>query len=168
MARTTVQQNFLSSVGFRFSISRLPNTSFFVQSANVPGLDASPTEIPNPFKTIYRPGDKMMFNDLIVNVRMDSKLKTYEEIANWMFGLYYPEGFEQYAALEAGEGLYSDATLTILTPKGNPMLDFTFKEIFPINIGDLEMDTTATDVEYITCSITFKTNGFTLKNHLTR
>lgn len=168
MARQNIQQNFLSSVGFKFSINRLPNTTFYIQSANVPGLDGGVSEQPNPFKTIYRAGDKLTFNDLVVTVRMDSKLETYEEIADWMFGLYYPESFEQQQELIDGAGLYSDATLTILTPKGNPMLDFKFKDIFPYNLGELQMDTTASDVDYLTCTMTFKVNGFELINHLTR
>ena len=169
MARQSLQQNFLSSVGFRFSIKRLPNTSFYVQSANIPGLEGGVSETPNPFKTIYRAGDKVTFNDLIVTVRMDSKLKTYEEIANWMFGLYYPDSFEQFKELEESpDGPYSDATLTVLTPKGNPMLDFTFKDIFPISLGSLQMDTTVSDVDFLTCDITFKINGFKLTSHLTR
>jgi hypothetical protein len=168
MTRTTIQQNFLSSVGFRLSIKRLPNTSFYVQSVNIPGLDGGISELPNPFKTIYTPGDKVTFGDLVVTVRMDAKLKTYEEIANWMFGLYYPDSFEQFSDLQKGDGLYSDATLTILTPKGNPMLDFNFKDIFPVNLGELQMDTAVSDIDMLTCTITFKTNGLELKNHLTR
>lgn len=154
-----VQQNFLSPVEFKFVIHRLPNVAFFVQQVNIPGLTTGVTEQPNPFKVIYRHGDKVDFDDLEVIVRVDENMETYKEIFNWIVGLTKPHNFSEYANLVEGDGLYSDATLYIMNSNKNANIQIEFKDIFPTSLGQIQMDTTSSDIVYPTTTITFKTNG---------
>ena len=40
--------------------------------------------------------------------------------------------------------------------KNNPIVEIDFKNVFPTSIGGLSFDGGATDVEYLTCDVTFK------------
>ena len=51
--------------------------------------------------------------------------------------------------------LFSDATLTILSNKNNPIVDVTFRDLYPVAITALDYNQAATDVEYMTASVDF-------------
>ena len=51
--------------------------------------------------------------------------------------------------------LFSDATLTILSNKNNPIVNVTFRDLYPVAITALEYNQAATDVEYLTASVDF-------------
>jgi hypothetical protein len=158
-----LQQNFLSPTGFKFVIKRLPTVSFFVQTATVPGLSSGSTDIATPFKNIHFAGDKLLYNDFEITIRVDEKMVSFIEIYKWIIGLTKPESFDEYKQLlQSPDGLYSDATLTILDSKGNPSMDINFEHIFPVFLGDLRMDTTMDNISYISTRIIFRHNGYKL------
>ena len=64
-------RNFLSSVGFRFTLSRARKVSFLSNSANIPGLQLGVAEQPNYLKNIDLPGDKMFFDDFVLRFIVD-------------------------------------------------------------------------------------------------
>lgn len=163
MVAANIKQNYLSPIEFRFLIKRLPYTEFFTQSANVPGLSISATEMATPFKTLYFSGDNVTFNEFTVNVRVDENMNNYQEIFNWIVGLSFPDNFDQYANLSAGDGIYSDATLMIMTSGKNPNLQIVYKDIFPTSLGDIQLNTTSGDVDYATCDITFKIASYEIR-----
>lgn len=159
-----MQQNFLSPIGFRFTIKRLPNVEFFIQGATVPGINMSPTLSATPFKTLRFAGDKLEHETFTVTVRLDEYMESYNEIFNWMVGLTKPDSFDQYKNLKGSDnGLYSDASLIILDSKGNPGIEVHYKDVFPVSLSTINFDTTQTDVNYATCDITFEHNGHTVK-----
>ena len=51
--------------------------------------------------------------------------------------------------------LFSDATLTILSNKNNPIVNVLFRDIYPVALSALDFTQTATDVEYQTAVIDF-------------
>ena len=51
--------------------------------------------------------------------------------------------------------LFSDATLTILSNKNNPILNVFFRDMYPVVLGALDYTQTATDVEYMTSTVDF-------------
>lgn len=157
------QQNFLPMTGFRFNIKRLPNVSFFVQSVNIPGISMNADETATPFGTIYRVGDKITSEDLTLTIRSDEDLDAFSEIHGWMTSATKAKGFSGYETLvNSDDGLYSDATLTILNSKKNSNKILTFQNIFPISLGSINMDVTPSDVSYATFDVTFKYNTYTL------
>ena len=162
MPNLNIKQNFLSPTGFRLVFSRLPNIVYFVQSANVPGMGSGVTEQPTPLKTVYRHGDRIEYQDFVANIRVDEYVAGYKEIVGWLKGLTYPEEFAQHANLIAGYGLYSDATLFLLDSKQNPGVQVKFVDMFPTNIGDIAMNTTESDINYVTCDITFRYASYTI------
>lgn len=153
-------QNFFSAKNFDFSIQRLPNVEFFVQSVNLPGLNLPVTDQTTPFANIPRPGSKLQFDDFSVTVRLDENLVCYKEVYNWVTGMTNPNNFSQYTTLQANGGIFSDASLIILNSKGNPKVAFNFKGIFPIGISSIQLNTTNSTTEYATATITFKYTTF--------
>ena len=51
--------------------------------------------------------------------------------------------------------LFSDATLTILTSKNNPVTEVRFSDLFPISLSGLAYNQQANDTDYLTASVTF-------------
>ena len=52
--------------------------------------------------------------------------------------------------------MYSDATLTILSNKNNPLVEVRFSDLFPVSLSALNYDNAATDVDYLTAQISFR------------
>jgi len=52
--------------------------------------------------------------------------------------------------------LYSDATLFVLTSKNNSNIEIRFRDIYPISLSGLDYNQQATDVDYLTASVTFQ------------
>ena len=52
--------------------------------------------------------------------------------------------------------MYSDATLTILSNKNNPLIEVRFSDLFPVSLSALNYDNAATDVDYLTAQISFR------------
>lgn len=158
-----IKPNYLSPIETRFTIKRLPNVSFFTQSVNVPGLNLGETVIPTPFKSIIQHGDKLEYDSLNIQVAMDENMNSFIEVRNWIIGLSKPNNFEQYANLQAGDGVYSDATLIILNSSKNPNIEITFKNLFPTSLGEIAFDTRDTDIPVPVCSMSFKFSEYDLK-----
>jgi len=153
--------NFLSSVEFRFTIKRLPNVEFFIQGANLPGINTGYTTQPSPFKNIYRHGDKLEYDELILTCIVDEQMQSYIETWNWLESLAKPRSFDQYKAIkESEDGLYSDATLTILNSSKNANIEIQFEDLFPTAVSGIELDTKQTDVNPPTVTLTFRYNAY--------
>ena len=159
---TPSNKNFLSPLGFKFFVKKLPNVNFFAQKANIPGISIGATpEQANPFVAIPYQGDHAQFNELEVTFRVDENLQNFLEIQNWIRALTFPEEFEQFAALfkakpGSGDGLKSDASLVITTNGKNPNFECLFQDIFPISISDLVFDTTDESVNYLDATVQFR------------
>ena len=53
-------------------------------------------------------------------------------------------------------GILSDATLTILSAKNNPIKEVRFRDIFPVSLTGVNYSQQAGDVQYLTSSVSFK------------
>ena len=51
--------------------------------------------------------------------------------------------------------MFSDATLSILSNKNNPIVEVTYRDIFPVSLSALEYNQEATDVEYLRADAEF-------------
>lgn len=157
---TPANKNFLSPLGFRFNLMRAPNLSFNIQDVRVPGIQLGEVSTPTPFLRIPN-SDGITYNPLSISFRVSEDMDDYLEIHNWMIGLGAPESFDQYKALSAvtpgnPRTVYSDITLVVLNSSMRSNIKFTFYDAFPISLGDLQFNTTDTDVNYIQCTADFR------------
>lgn len=175
--RQIQNRNFLSPVGFKFTLARAPKIAFFTNSVNLPGLDLGVAQQSTYLKMIPVPGDMLTFNDFSLRFLIDENLENYLEIQNWIRGLGFPDSLKQIYDLQkekslTGEpfssnqqmNLYSDGTLQILTSNENVQYYVKFKDMFPTSLSDIEFDATDTDIQYFTCTATFKYGIYDITN----
>ena len=160
-------RNFLSPVGFKFSLKRSPGVAYFCNEANIPDMSLSIAEQPTYLRDIPLPGDKIDFGDLSLRFMVDEDLTNYMEIQNWIRGLGYPERVSEYQDLEKKayiqqtfgkkrQDIYSDGTLQILSNNLVPKFQVLFDDLFPYSISTVTFDATDTDIEYFTADVSFK------------
>ena len=160
-------RNFLSPVGFKFSLKRAPGVAFFCNQANIPSMDLGIAEQPTYLKNIDVPGDKIQFGDLTLRFLVDEDLVNYMELQRWIRGLGYPESMDEFRKLEgeavlpgnfgnAGDDIYSDGTLQILSSNLVPSFQVVFTDLFPYTLSTVTFDATDTDIEYFTADVGFK------------
>ena len=160
-------RNFLSPVGFKFSLKRAPAVAFFCNQANIPSMDLGIAEQPSYLKNIDVPGDKIQFGDLTLRFLVDEDLVNYMELQRWIRGLGFPDSMKDFKDLEKeavikpsfankGDNIYSDGTLQILSSNLVAKFNVNFKDLFPVSLSTITFDATDTDIEYFTAEATFK------------
>lgn len=157
-------RNFLSPIGFKFTLNKAPKVAFFSNASNIPSIDLGIANQPNYLRDIPHPGDKMEFEDFTLRFLVDENLENYMEIQNWMRGLGFPENLKEIYKLQENEtnnqvsmrNIYSDGTLIVLSSNNNLNFQIVFRDMFPYRLTSLQFDATNQDVEYFTAEVTFK------------
>ena len=168
-------RNYLSPLGFKLIISKIPKVDFLCQAANIPSISMGTAVQPTYLKDLPVPGDKPVYDDLTVRFIIDENMENYLSLNKWITGLGYPESLQQYQQLaDVGPDLetrdntnprwfeFSDATLQILSSNYQPNIGVNFKGCFPISVSTLEFDSSQRDYSYFTCEATFKYDYYTI------
>lgn len=162
--KTPTNTNFVESQNFKFIIKKTPTINYFVQNVNVPGISLDNVEEPNPFVKIPHSGDHIMYDDLMINFKVNEDLSNYLEIHNWIKRIGFPKTFESYdneantSILHntSGEGEYSDMTIMVLTSHRNPSFEIVFRKAFPVSLSSIIFDSTMPDASYLEAAATFR------------
>ena len=149
-AKQIENRNFLSPVGFKFSLGKTPKADFFCTSARIPELSLQTTTQPGYLKDIDVPGEKLSFGDLTLRFLVDEDMVNYMAIHNWLTGLGFPETTKDFADLTTdADGLknqleeqFSDGSLSILNSNYRVSTIVKFQDLFPVSLTSLEFDTT--------------------------
>jgi len=164
--------NFLSPLGYRFSIKKMPTVNFFIQSVALPSVTVGELPLPTAFSTkLQFPGDLVTFGDLVCTFRVDEDMANYLEIFNWIKSITRIDGFDaadgqatawgkEIDAPMGEEKVFSDATLHILNSAMNPNKEIQFTDCYPTSLTDVPFNTTLSDVDYVECTATFKFRKF--------
>ena len=165
--------NFLSPLGAKFSIKKLPTVNFFVQGVAIPSMIVGELPVGTPFSAkIQMPGDLVTFGDLVLTFRVDENMDNYLEIYNWMRAITRIDNFETDSTAWGNAGtfdmtkddnVYSDATLTVLNSAMNPNRFVKFTDCYPTSLSDVPFNTTLADVDYVECTATFKFRKFDIE-----
>jgi hypothetical protein len=163
LANQIGNRNFLSPVGFKFTLAKEPKVTFFCNSARIPEISLGTAIQPSYLKDIDVPGDKLSYGDFSLRFLVDENLENYMAIHNWITGLGYPESAEQYKNFITNEDqirdpkiAFSDGSLHILNSNYRNTAIVKFKDLFPIYLTSLEFEATDTDIQYFTAEVTFK------------
>lgn len=161
--------NYLSPIGFNFSIQKIPHANYFLQTANLPSVQLGDVETPSPFIAIPQIGDHLRYGDLFVTFKVDEDMKNYLELYNWMLQLGFPESFNQskeiYGTTEGKNkfkqnAAFSDATLTVTNSAMQPNLSILYEDVYPVSLSDITFSTQETSVNYIECQVSFRYRQF--------
>ena len=160
-------QNFLGKHGFRFGIKKLPNTNFFVEGCNIPGISITPVIIGSPLVNLPYSGDHIDYEEFSLTFKVDEDLTAYMDVYTWMTQLGFPEDTSQYATIAAkskisGDGIFSDASLIILDAKKRSNYELTFNNAFPVSLSTIQLGYTVIDVEYLTATAQFRYDSFSM------
>ena len=144
--------NPLADVQFRFDVAALPNTSFFIQTVNLPGIALEGATIATPqLQNFSRHTGIITYEPLGVTFMIDEYLKNWQEIHAWIVG---------------DEDKYTSAVLTILSSSMNPTLEIHFKDIFPTSLSEIPFNSTTTDPVYQVATVSFNYTEYIIKNLL--
>jgi len=157
-------RNYLSNVGFNFTLARFPKVDFFSNTANLPGLTLGTVNAPNYLKELPLAGDRLVFEDFSLQFIVDEQLQNYLAIHNWMKGLGFPDSIGDFMDLVTDEDnnqfnmdlQYSDGTLNVLNNQFNTVSKVKFNGLFPVSLSGLQFDATNTDYQNLTATVTFK------------
>ena len=159
-------KNFLSPVGFKFLIERIPTVEFFCQTVNLPEISIGNRTIETRVKAYDTPGDKMTFGDLNLTFLINENMDNYYEIYKWMKGLSNPrheEEFHNYlrGVKEVGrqsnfQKATTDARLLVLDSNFQTVTTTVFMNVFPISLSGVRFSADPTDIDYVTADATFK------------
>ena len=180
LSRQPTKLDYASPTQFRFVIGQLPKVEFFTVGTNLPGITLSEAIQNTPFKDISMPGNKLEYEDLSVTFIVDEYLENYTSMHEWLTAFGFPKNREQFSTFRsttsnaptdtrgsskdigdvgvstAMRGMFSDATLVVLSNKNNPIVQVNYADIFPTSLSPLEFNQNATDVEYLQATATFK------------
>jgi hypothetical protein len=163
--------NYLSQLGYRLIIHRLPEVEYFLQRVNIPGINVGAANRPTPFASPVPYSGDITFNDLNFTFKLDAEMKSYLSIWRWMVGLGFPENFGQYKELATSqkelssfeEGMVtSNIKLMLLNNKHNPIYEIDFYSCWPTSLSDLTLTSTDTTVDYLTVEASFKYTYYTI------
>ncbi len=140
-------RNFLSPVGFKFSLAKFPKISFFCNSASIPEISLGTFQQPSYLKQIDIPGEKLTYGDLDIRFLVDENMENYMAVHNWLRGLGFPESPQQFIdkttdsdGIRDLEEQFCDGGLHILN----------------VSLTSLNFDATETDINYFTASASFR------------
>lgn len=154
--------NFLSPFGFRFTMSKMPNIMYFVQSFDFPRLSLNTTkDIQTPFNKIMMAGDHVDFDNFSITFKIDENMKDYFEIYDWIIATGFPENFDQYKSIAqnpqtSGKGVIVNADLIVLNSAMRPSIKITFSDVLPVSLSGFKFDSTNIELNYITATAEFK------------
>ena len=156
-------RNFLSPLGFKFTLGKFPKAAFFSNSARIPEIVLGTIRQPGYLKDIDIPGEKLEYGDLSLRFLVDENLENYMDIHNWLTGLGFPETPQQFTDKTTDEESqrdmneqWSDGSLSILNSNFRTIAIVKFSDLFPTSLTSLDFDATETDVNYFTAEATFK------------
>ena len=161
--KQVANRNFLSGVGFKFSLTKFPKVDFFSNSARIPELSLELTQQASYLKNIDVPGERLSYGDFTLRFLVDENMENYQSIYNWLTGLGFPETTKEFAEIIKDKDgqrdpkeAFCDGTLRILNSNYREVGKVKFNDLFPISLTSLEFDATNTDVQYFTAEATFK------------
>ncbi len=174
---------------FKFQTTKLPRVEFNCIQANIPGISLTELTQPTRLMPIRIPGNDLTFEDLSITFIVDEDLNNYRSVHDWMAALAQVDSDDKYRALitdggdrmplsqqnnsqDAGRvtnatpdgAIFSDGKLIILSARNIPLVEITFRDTYPKSLSALEYNQNATDVEYLTASVTL---GYKLHEYTT-
>ena len=159
-------KSFLSNNKYEFVIDRLPHVKFFLQSITLPDISLNGAQVPNPYVLVNLPNNTLNFSELTLTYIMDEEMRSWKEIYDWITNLGNPEGLNKLGTLtrEAGRSnsITSDASLLVKSNANNPLIKFTFRDIFPSTLTGVTFSSVDSQ-EFLTGTIIFLYTHYTVE-----
>ena len=158
--------NFLQPTAFQMPIDRqhFTNLQFFCQTVLHPSLNVNAIEVPfRRVSTVPFAGDKLTFTELTCIIIVDENLNSYTEMYNWMQRVVQTPDRPSTKQDVTKPPTYCDMTLSILSSHNNKIRQIKYNDSLPVSLGDMTLESTSGDVQFITFPATFRFSTFELK-----
>jgi hypothetical protein len=110
------------------------------RKAMVPGLSVPEIKTQTPYLAVTDFEPKLEFNNLTVEYMIDETFYTYHMMLFWMLMKKHPEYFQSGIDQSYKEGLFVTASLIILDNHNAKAAEFTFYDLHPIRLDDVELN----------------------------
>jgi hypothetical protein len=162
----TTNTSYLQPTGFKLVMDRrnFPNLEYFAQSVVHPSASTPTVDIPTARLTNAAfSGDKIDYSELSCTIIMDEEMKGYEEMLNWMERIVQtPARTARQVLNNDGSSHEADITLSVLSSANNVTRQIRYANAVPVSISEVMFESTVGDIQYITFSVTFRFDYFTL------
>ena len=148
-----IDQNNLSQLNFKFKLERTPDIEYRAQTVSLPGLSLGSATMPTPRVPIPFPGN-ILYGDLNLTFLVGENMRDYLSLFDWMNALGQPDSFDQYRDFR------SDCSVFILNSNLKVNFVVKFTEAFPVELSGIEFDTTLSETQYATSTISFRFTRF--------
>lgn len=151
----TDNQNYLKATSFQFKLQKAPKMTYNCQMGPLPGLSFDNIPVfSGGGNTIplHLAATNPTYDELNLTFLIDEKLENWLEIHNWMTSTQNAKEFENVEGTIDG---MSDGTLILLSSAYNPLVQINFYNMFPKSITGIDFDSTSTDSEPLTSTVTF-------------
>ena len=103
--------DYATGTQWRLTFNRIPKTTWFCVSANVPGITLGESSYPTPMADMFVTGDKLTFETLNITFLVDEELQNYREIWDWLVGMGAPKQHSEWTTtLTKGDGITTNFT----------------------------------------------------------
>ena len=160
--------NQLNAIAFHTNIQRLPNVNYFCQRIDIQSVNLGIAPQVTPFSDAPTEGDKLTFEQFTMTFIVSEDISNYLEIYNWMVAIGFPDSHKQFTLKTSSLGntsvrepqtIKSDMSVIITTNKSNPTFNITFKDAFPVSLGNISLDAATASLEPILVDATFEYVG---------
>ena len=166
-------KNFLSPIGFLFSLEKARKVSFLCQRAAIPDLTLGNVDLPTRGLVPIPVEGNIKYGAFEIDFIVDEDLTNYMEIHNWMRGLGTPQSIDdrvsfktsnEVAKTKKDEYRFSDGALTVLNNNNLANFDVVFKSLWPSSLSTLSFDVTGSDNEFFTATASFNYTLYEIRN----
>jgi len=151
-------RNFLEPTGFKLEIPKIPNTTFFCQSVNIPGIAISEVEQQTVFNPVLYPGGKVEHENFTASFIVNENLENWLEVYKWIRSCSTYKNYDDVVPMD--KSLVSDAILFILSSKNNLIAKVSFQGLFPKSLSSIDFDYGDTELEALNASVDFAFTSF--------
>lgn len=163
--RPNMIQNTFSSTNHKFVLHKADKKIFNwnCQVFNLPDISISVAKTTSSPKvgSWNIAGTAINYERLQIRFLMDENIEAWQEIYVWLKELvdgYKPQPTELYGEAE------STAAIHITTNNHSSMGKvFTFRRLFPVQLGGIRFDTTVTGPEVLSCDVVFQYDTYDLE-----
>ena len=155
-------RNGLAENQFIFTIDKLKNLNYMVTSCNIPGLNLGEAIFATPTTDVKTPGDKLVFEPLIVRYKVDERLENFLELQRWIRGLAFSSSHLEFERLQKGwhNRVLLDASISIPTNDlAFEMIRVHYKNCFPTAMEGIEFNSEGGEMQ-ITATVTFSYSDY--------
>lgn len=153
--------NPLQPTNFKFVLYRTPETIYFCQKSNLPGISLGVAEFATPLGVhIPLPGSKFEFDDFEITFLVNEDMGNWLELSEWLRGLA-PVADNTGQLKE--EEKYSNGSLILNNSNHQPVIVIDFNRMFPTRLSSIEFDSTLDMPEALSATVSFAYTHYDIK-----